>query len=196
MEQQHAGVPLRSVRAGEVRCEKFLYELMAGPAGGLRPPSGPATTRRSPWSRPHPQSKASQSYHVVADAGRVLIARSARHADYKDKPRPTLDVPACAAGLLSLRPPADPLAAELEDRLALDDLRWAPRHLGSVLPDPIPCPPVGLLGPGPVLKHAHAEATIGGPDQAIRHEPGHPRINCSTSSVRRANSSISWALPL
>jgi hypothetical protein len=28
--------------------EKFLYELKAGPAGGLRPPSGPAATRRSP----------------------------------------------------------------------------------------------------------------------------------------------------
>jgi single stranded DNA-binding protein len=28
--------------------EEFLYELKAGPAGGLRPPSGPATTRRSP----------------------------------------------------------------------------------------------------------------------------------------------------
>jgi hypothetical protein len=31
-------------------CEKFLYELKAGPAGGLRPPSGPATTRREPES--------------------------------------------------------------------------------------------------------------------------------------------------
>jgi hypothetical protein len=26
----------------------FLYSLKAGPAGGLRPPSGPAATRRSP----------------------------------------------------------------------------------------------------------------------------------------------------
>jgi hypothetical protein len=33
---KHAGVPLRRVRAGEVRCEKFLYELKAGPAGGRR----------------------------------------------------------------------------------------------------------------------------------------------------------------
>ena len=40
MTEQHAGVPLRRVRAGEVRCEKFLYELKAGPAGGrLRRPS-------------------------------------------------------------------------------------------------------------------------------------------------------------
>ena len=31
----------------------FLYTLKAGPAGGLRPPSGPATTRRSPGNRPH-----------------------------------------------------------------------------------------------------------------------------------------------
>jgi hypothetical protein len=29
----------------------FLYTLKAGPAGGLRPPSGPATTRRPPGSR-------------------------------------------------------------------------------------------------------------------------------------------------
>jgi hypothetical protein len=28
--------------------EEFLYELKADPAGGLRPPFGPATTRRSP----------------------------------------------------------------------------------------------------------------------------------------------------
>jgi hypothetical protein len=44
---KQASVPLRRIRAGEPR-EKFLYELQAGPAGGLRPPSGPATTRRSP----------------------------------------------------------------------------------------------------------------------------------------------------
>jgi hypothetical protein len=34
--------------------EEFLYELKAGPAGGLRPPSGPAATRRPPGDRPHP----------------------------------------------------------------------------------------------------------------------------------------------
>jgi hypothetical protein len=45
-EQQHAGDLLRRVRAGEVRWEEFLYELKAGPAGGLQPPSGPAATRR------------------------------------------------------------------------------------------------------------------------------------------------------
>jgi hypothetical protein len=32
----------------------FSTPLKAGPAGGLRPPSGPATTRRSPGNRPHP----------------------------------------------------------------------------------------------------------------------------------------------
>jgi hypothetical protein len=32
--EEHAGVPLRRVRAGEVRCEEFLYDLKAGPAGG------------------------------------------------------------------------------------------------------------------------------------------------------------------
>ena len=35
------------------RSEEFLYELKAGPAGSLRPPFGPAATRRSPGSRPH-----------------------------------------------------------------------------------------------------------------------------------------------
>jgi hypothetical protein len=37
---KHASVPLRRVRAGELRREEFLYELKAGPAGGrLRRPS-------------------------------------------------------------------------------------------------------------------------------------------------------------
>jgi hypothetical protein len=40
--------------------EDFLYELKAGPAGGLRPPSGPAATRRSPGNRPHPSSPESK----------------------------------------------------------------------------------------------------------------------------------------
>jgi hypothetical protein len=38
--EQHASVPLRRVRAGELRWEEFLYELKAGSAGGrLRRPS-------------------------------------------------------------------------------------------------------------------------------------------------------------
>ena len=43
-EQQHA--VFQPVQQGN-RCarEEFIYELKAGPAGGLRPPSGPATTR-------------------------------------------------------------------------------------------------------------------------------------------------------
>jgi hypothetical protein len=49
MPRFHSVVPA----AGELRWETFLYELKAGPAGGLRPPSGPATTRRSPGCRPH-----------------------------------------------------------------------------------------------------------------------------------------------
>jgi hypothetical protein len=51
---KHAGVQLRRVRGWWVR-EEFLCELKAGPAGGLRTPSGPATTRRSPGHRPHPR---------------------------------------------------------------------------------------------------------------------------------------------
>ena len=36
-------------------CERLLYDVLkTGPAGGLRPPSGPATTRPSPGNRPHP----------------------------------------------------------------------------------------------------------------------------------------------
>jgi hypothetical protein len=44
----------RSVQQGN-HCarEDFLYELKAGPAGGLRPPSGPAATRRPSESWPH-----------------------------------------------------------------------------------------------------------------------------------------------
>src|ERR671938_29812 len=41
-------------QGGHCAREEFLYELKAGPAGGLRPPSGPAATRRSPGSRSHP----------------------------------------------------------------------------------------------------------------------------------------------
>jgi hypothetical protein len=43
---EHASVPFRRVRAGECRCEEFLYELKAGQraaACGGRP--GPATPR-------------------------------------------------------------------------------------------------------------------------------------------------------
>jgi hypothetical protein len=42
---KHAGVPLRRVRAGELR-EEFLYELKAGPAGGDATVTGAPTT---PW---------------------------------------------------------------------------------------------------------------------------------------------------
>ena len=37
-------VPLRRVRAGELRWEKLLYELKAGPAASGRPPAGNDTT--------------------------------------------------------------------------------------------------------------------------------------------------------
>src|SRR5215218_9104389 len=52
---KHASVPLRRVRTGELRWEKFLYELKAGPAGGrLRRPSSAGTPQRPPGNRPHP----------------------------------------------------------------------------------------------------------------------------------------------
>jgi hypothetical protein len=47
-----------SSRATIALGEDFLYEFKAGPAGGLRPPSGPATTQRSPGCRPHPSLRA------------------------------------------------------------------------------------------------------------------------------------------
>jgi hypothetical protein len=51
---KHAGVPRRRVRAGELRWEKFLYELKAGPAGGrLRQPSSAGIAHRCPHST-HP----------------------------------------------------------------------------------------------------------------------------------------------
>jgi hypothetical protein len=40
--------------ATEVAGWAFLTWFKAGPEGGLRPPSGPATTRWSPGNRPHP----------------------------------------------------------------------------------------------------------------------------------------------
>ena len=50
--------------------EEFLYELKAGPAGGLRPPSGPATTRRSPGNRAHPARNGNDNHK--AGAGQEL----------------------------------------------------------------------------------------------------------------------------
>jgi hypothetical protein len=45
--------PRRRVRAGEGAGRLSLHP-QGRPAGGLRPPSGPATTHRSPQDRPHP----------------------------------------------------------------------------------------------------------------------------------------------
>jgi len=64
--EQHASVPLRRVRAGELRWEKFLYELKAGPAGGrLRRPSSrrqPHHGNRAPAS---PSASVLRSIHAV-----------------------------------------------------------------------------------------------------------------------------------
>jgi hypothetical protein len=50
VDEQHASIPLGRVRAGELRWEKFLYELKAGPAAaGGRPPA----RRRLQGNRPH-----------------------------------------------------------------------------------------------------------------------------------------------
>jgi GNAT superfamily N-acetyltransferase len=54
---KHASVPLRCVRAGEVRCEELLYELKAGPAV-----TGTGLTVLKTWcpSRQHPCRPADQ----------------------------------------------------------------------------------------------------------------------------------------
>jgi Immunity protein 32 len=41
--------------SGHRGCEEFLYTIKAGPAGGLRPPSGPAAPRRAPASATRPE---------------------------------------------------------------------------------------------------------------------------------------------
>jgi hypothetical protein len=51
--QMHPSLP-GPVRVGVTTHERLRLLGMAGPAGGLRPPSGPAATRRSPRNRPHP----------------------------------------------------------------------------------------------------------------------------------------------
>ena len=50
----------------EARWEKFLYELKAGPEGGLRPPSGPATTRQHRAWGPHLHPPSARSITVRA----------------------------------------------------------------------------------------------------------------------------------
>jgi len=56
--EQHAGVPLRRVRAGEVRCEEFLYELKAGPGRpeAARRPGNDTTITGEPASPSTPGS--------------------------------------------------------------------------------------------------------------------------------------------
>jgi hypothetical protein len=51
-------------------CEDFLYTLKAGPAGGLRPPSGPAATRRLPRGRPRRTLPAGGPLEVLGTSGR------------------------------------------------------------------------------------------------------------------------------
>ena len=61
-------IPLRRVRAGEVRCEDFLYEFKAGPAGGrLRRPSSAGAKLGRPVTR---RRKFSPSRRYTLDADR------------------------------------------------------------------------------------------------------------------------------
>jgi hypothetical protein len=57
--QSAGGSPQWFTASGSGSLQLPLLFLKAGPAGGLRPPSGPATTRRPPGDRPHPTPKES-----------------------------------------------------------------------------------------------------------------------------------------
>jgi hypothetical protein len=68
------GCPVRAQRGGHCSAVSAVERLAvrisssilkAGPAGGLRPPSGPATTRRPPGNRPH-RSRTVRSWLGVA----------------------------------------------------------------------------------------------------------------------------------
>jgi hypothetical protein len=111
-EQQHAGGLLRRVRAGEVRCEEFLYELKAGPAGGrLRRPSsagslhlhevacvGAGAERQQEFevSRPATIGEAAAVFHALITAHDLrveeLTARSAWQV-FGDYGRVTFETP-------------------------------------------------------------------------------------------------------
>jgi hypothetical protein len=60
--ERHANVPLRRVRAGELRWEKLLYELKAGPAARRRHDGhrGTGLTVHIGWMRPRSRGKVSR----------------------------------------------------------------------------------------------------------------------------------------
>jgi hypothetical protein len=69
---KHASVPLRRVRTGELRWEKFLYELKAGPAGGrLRRPSsaGRTTAGHQGWRGANYHTVKGGTYQLVMTLG-------------------------------------------------------------------------------------------------------------------------------
>jgi hypothetical protein len=57
--------------------ETFLYTLKAGPAGGLRPPSGPAATRRPPGHRPHRRNRTAAALTLES----TLVNHNAKASD-------------------------------------------------------------------------------------------------------------------
>ncbi len=61
--------------------ETLLYTLKAGPAGGLRPPSGPATRRRPPGYRPYLGGKVFASREASASGtASALLLMTCRHS--------------------------------------------------------------------------------------------------------------------
>jgi hypothetical protein len=82
--QQHVDVPLRRVRAGELR-EEFLYELKTGPAGGRlrRPSSGRPTlsgqTARSVDGRAEPLGQLAEQIRLVFADPRHVAVRPQQH---------------------------------------------------------------------------------------------------------------------
>jgi hypothetical protein len=109
--QQHGSVPLRRVRAGEVRVRTFSTN------------SGPATTRRSPGSRPHPHDRWSQSRqeHALVSWRWLLQAGRARR-----KKEATYD--------LGHHSPAD--AQRLRRGRCQDRRPYAPRQAGGAIARP------------------------------------------------------------
>jgi hypothetical protein len=64
--QQHARVPLRRVRAGELRWEKFLYELKAG-RQRYDAHRGAGLTAHSPWTGSYVQATQGGRGQVTLD---------------------------------------------------------------------------------------------------------------------------------
>jgi hypothetical protein len=133
------------------------FILKAGPAGGLRSPSGPAATRRSPGNRPHPPHRGKPKQPRGWE-GRAEPWTSRTRGPQQTVMSAGFQVRADAAGLR-------PETAEVA--------------LGS--PKPSPQPPRGRLASA--LPSRRVRSTRPGPAAAPAESSGPPRP--SGSSARR-----------